>query len=114
MEVVEREGQRPERTRYRITQSGREHFRELLRKAWSEPARIADSLNLALAARAELEEGEAVTLLSDRRDALRNRLLEVERVQSSAPDPEMVDRMRILTQAELTWVEELLEKEKRG
>jgi DNA-binding PadR family transcriptional regulator len=112
-EVVEREGQRPERTRFKITKEGRQHFQELLRKAWRDPARPTDSIDLALAARAELEEGEAEELLSERADALRERMEELKRVSPSAPAPEMVDRMRILTEAELGWVEALLFKERK-
>ena len=110
-EIVEREGQRPERTRYRITRSGRELFHELLRKSWVEPARIADSFNLALAACAELEKGEGAALLAARREALQNRLQELDRVRSSAPEQSMVERMRVLTRAELSWLEEFLAKE---
>jgi DNA-binding PadR family transcriptional regulator len=34
--AVEREGQRPERTRYAITREGRQHLAELLERAWRE------------------------------------------------------------------------------
>ena len=35
-ERTEREGRRPERTVFAITPAGRRHYRELLRRAWSE------------------------------------------------------------------------------
>jgi DNA-binding PadR family transcriptional regulator len=108
-EVVEREGQRPERTRFRITANGREHFRELLRQTWRHPGAVADAIDLALAARSELKEGEIETLLMERADALRTRLADLREATSSAPAPEIVDRFRLLTEAELKWVENLLE-----
>lgn len=108
-EVVEREGQRPERTRYRITAAGREHFRELLRQTWRQPGGVADAIDLALAARSELKEGEIEALLTERAGALRVRLADLREATSSAPAPEIVDRVRLLTEAELKWVENLLE-----
>ncbi|MGV3616142.1 MAG: PadR family transcriptional regulator [Fimbriimonas sp.] len=107
-EVVEREGLRPERTQFRITKAGRVHFQDLLRKAWREPGRSSDTFHLALAARSELEETEVRDLLAQRAEALRARLEELERVAASAPAPEMVERTRLLTQAELTWIESLI------
>ena len=70
--AVEREGNR-ERTRYRITRSGRRHFEELLRRAWRELPSPAEPIQLALAARPELAEDEVDQLLDERRDALRAR-----------------------------------------
>ena len=110
-EVIEREGLRPERTRFRITKTGRQHFQELLRKTWSEPENPASPIDLALAARAELEEGELVTLLTDRARALSEKLAMVSQMASSAPSMEIANRIQILTQAELDWVEALLAKE---
>jgi DNA-binding PadR family transcriptional regulator len=116
-EVVEREGKRPERTRFRITREGRRHYEALLRRAWREPARPVDDIDLALAARPDLEEEETVALLEERVAALRERLDELNLLATSAPAPEMVERRRVLTRAELEWAEALLEKEherKRG
>ena len=111
-EVVEREGKRPERTRFRITREGRRHYEELLRRAWREPARPVDDIDLALAARQDLEEEETAALLEERAAALRERLAELSLLATSAPAPEMVERRRVLTHAELEWAEALLEKER--
>jgi DNA-binding PadR family transcriptional regulator len=103
--AVEREGQRPERTRYAITREGRDHLAELLAQAWRELASPADPFQLALAARSELNEAEVARLLSERIDALRSRLATLDRLARSAPDPAMVQRQRALTEAELEWAE---------
>ncbi len=110
--AVERDGQRPERTRYAITREGRRHLSELLERAWRELPAVGDPIGLALAARSDLEdEGRVPELLTERRDALRERLSRLEALAKSAPAPEMVDRRRALTQAELEWTEALLAKE---
>jgi DNA-binding PadR family transcriptional regulator len=106
--AAEREGQRPERTRHAITPAGREHLAELLRRAWRELPSPADPVQLALAARSELEEEEVELLLRERAAGLRERLHLLDGVARSAPAPEMVERQRALTQAELGWAEALL------
>jgi DNA-binding PadR family transcriptional regulator len=111
--AVEREGQRPERTRYAITREGRAHLSELLERAWRELRSVGDPLDLALAARSDLEDESRVPgLLATRRDALRERLERLEALTRAAPAPEMVDRQRALTRAELEWTEDLLAKER--
>jgi DNA-binding PadR family transcriptional regulator len=103
--AVEREGLRPERTRYAITRGGRRHLTALLERAWREPPRAADPIQLALAARAEVGEERVAELLAARAEALRERLVRLERLARSAPAPEMVGRQRALTRAELEWIE---------
>jgi DNA-binding PadR family transcriptional regulator len=103
--ATERAGQRPERTRFRITKEGRHHLVELLEQAWREPRGLADPLQLALAARSELTEDRIQTLLTERVTSLRTRLELLERLARSAPAVEMVDRQMALTQAELGWAQ---------
>src|SRR5688572_22964175 len=62
-EAVEREGKRPERTVYKITKEGKQHYQELLQQAWSDPPRMADPVNAALAAMPDLPEEELYSLL---------------------------------------------------
>lgn len=107
-EAVEREGLRPERTRYKITKSGRSHYQELLRQAWRDPPSIADPIFAALAARSELPEDEVLNLLENRARLLKDKLDEIERFASSAPAKEMVSRRRAILSAELEWAESLL------
>jgi DNA-binding PadR family transcriptional regulator len=110
--AVEREGNRPERTRYAITATGRRHLAELLERAWRELPASADPIVLALAARSDLaDERRVPALLADRAAALRERLSELARLERSAPAPEMVERERALLQAELSWAETMLERE---
>ena len=105
VEGVEREGQRPERTRYAITREGRDHLAELLARAWRELSSPADPFQLALAARSELPESEVERLLTERIEALRDRIAALDQLARSAPDPAMVKRQRALTEAELEWAE---------
>jgi DNA-binding PadR family transcriptional regulator len=110
--AVEREGQRPERTRYAITADGRRHLSELLERAWRELPAIGDPLGLALAARSDLEDESRVPeLLAARRDALRERLATLDAQARSAPAAEMVTRQRALAEAELSWTDDLLTRE---
>jgi len=103
--AVEREGQRPERTRFRITKEGRQHLTELLEQAWREPRGLADPLQLALAARSEITEDRIQTLLTERVALLQTRLELLEMLARSAPAVEMVDRQTALTRAELGWAQ---------
>jgi DNA-binding PadR family transcriptional regulator len=109
--AIEREGARPERTRYAITRSGRRHLSVLLEHAWREPPRASDPFQLALAARSELGEGRVAALVGERIGALRERLAHLERLARSAPAPEMVGRQSALTRAELEWLESLKPRE---
>lgn len=104
---VEREGHRPERTRYRLRKEGREHLRELLRQAWGELPKLGDPFHMALAARSEFDEGEIAEFLAKREAALAQRLKDLERVASSAPAKEMAERARVMTRAELRWIRAL-------
>jgi hypothetical protein len=52
-------------------------------------------------------------LLSSRLEALRRRLERLGELERSAPAPEMVERQRALTEAEVEWAEALLAKEGR-
>jgi DNA-binding PadR family transcriptional regulator len=110
--LVEREGQRPQRTRYAITREGRRHLAELLERAWRELPSPADPFALALAARSDLEDDRRVPqLLRERVAALRERLDLLEEIERSAPAREMAERQRALTRAELEWAETLLASE---
>jgi DNA-binding PadR family transcriptional regulator len=113
-ESVEREGLRPERTRYRITKKGRDRLKELLRRAWREIPRMGDAFQFALSARSELDEKEVNALFLERAKALRQRLIQLDRAAPSAPASEMVERLRVITRAELDWVESKVDLDKLG
>jgi DNA-binding PadR family transcriptional regulator len=108
--AVEREGQRPERTRYAVTREGREHLRELLARAWRELPSPADPFQLALAARSELSEAEVEELLLERVAALEERISQLDRLARSAPALAMVERQLAVTTAELDWARAHLEE----
>ena len=105
--AVEREGLRPERTRYAITRAGRQHFKDLLERAWREPPSLVDPFQLALAARSELDEQRVAMLAGERLQALRERMAELERRVRAAPAVEVAERQIALVGAELAWTERL-------
>jgi DNA-binding PadR family transcriptional regulator len=102
--AVERDGRRPERTRYAITRRGRQYFADLLREAWRRPARTTQPIDVALAALPELAPDDVRTLAEERQATLVDRLRYLDRIHRSAPSPELVERARVLTAAELQWL----------
>jgi DNA-binding PadR family transcriptional regulator len=101
--ALEREGQRPERTRYAITKAGRSHYADLLAAAWREPRSPAEPIQLALAAASDLDERRLVESLEQRIASLEARLTKLASLARSAPARAMVDRQLALTTAELAW-----------
>jgi DNA-binding PadR family transcriptional regulator len=109
---VERTGERV-RTVYGITRAGREHLRDLLRRAWSEPPASGDALQVALAARSDVDEGGPLAGLRAREAALRARIDEAKRLRRAAPAPEMVERELARLRAELAWTRRQAARESR-
>jgi DNA-binding PadR family transcriptional regulator len=71
---TEREGRRPERTVYTLTDEGRLHFQARLRQLIAEPANEYSSFEAGLAFLHQLPREEAVTLLRRRAVALQEQL----------------------------------------
>src|SRR3989442_1078843 len=94
---TERLGRRPARRRYAITARGRDYFAELLREAWRRPSPLAQPIDVALAAMAELSDDDLRALLAERRSALLERLRDFDLTHRSAPASEMVERARMVT-----------------
>jgi len=69
-EGEEREGNRPPRTVFRISDAGREMLKTLLRQVWKEPALLADPVDLALSLVMHLPTDEVIRLLHQRLEAL--------------------------------------------
>jgi DNA-binding PadR family transcriptional regulator len=67
---VAREGKRPERTTYAITQEGLGHLRDRVRQLVAEPSREYSAFEAGLAFLHQLSPEEAVTLLRRRAEAL--------------------------------------------
>jgi DNA-binding PadR family transcriptional regulator len=105
--ATEQEGRRPERTRYAITEEGRAHLGELLRRAWRELPSPADPIHLALAAASELPAEDLTLLRAERQASLERRLDDLARRRRSAPSEEIVARFAALTKAELAWLKRM-------
>ena len=71
---TEREGRRPERTVYSLTEQGTERFRDRLRELIAEPTGEYSSFEAGLSFMHQLSRGEAVELLRMRALALEHRL----------------------------------------
>jgi DNA-binding PadR family transcriptional regulator len=112
--AVERAGRRPERTRYAITPLGRRYFADLLREAWRWPVRMTQPVDVALAALTNLALDDVRTLAAERRAALLDRLQYLDRSDQSAPSPELVERARAFTAAELRWLDGYIDRGFRG
>jgi DNA-binding PadR family transcriptional regulator len=109
---TEREGNRPHRTRYAITRSGRETYRALLRRAWVELPPIGTPFHLALAARADLDESEITELLEARAERLRDRRSRMTAFRSAAPESTLVTHAEAMLSAESRWLESRLRDER--
>jgi DNA-binding PadR family transcriptional regulator len=117
-----REGNRPLRTTYRITPSGREELRRLLRTFWTPPARFARPVDLALHFSLELSPEEIEPLLEERLRALENQSLifrpefvpEFDEPRRQARVSDLYDHERRLLAAEREWCEHVLERLRAG
>src|SRR5919107_4755230 len=117
-----REGRRPERTVYGITDAGREEFLTWLRELLREPAKEYTQFAAGLSFIAALSPDEAVGLLEERVLLLED---EVGEMRSRLDD--VMERLRLprlflieaehelaLREAELGWVRELVREIKEG
>lgn len=105
--ATEQEGNRPTRTRYRITPRGREHYRDLLVAAIETPTLPVASIDVALAARGDLDPTTVSIALAARAKALHRLIDALETNRAAAPSAAVADRNRSLLQAELDWLDEL-------
>jgi len=108
-EVVgtEQEGNRPKRTRYRITAQGRRHYKELLVEALRTPLLPVAPIDVALAARGDLDSTIVSEALAGRTKSLHELTVEIEQQRTAAPSDALVDRNSIIVQAELDWLGQL-------
>jgi DNA-binding PadR family transcriptional regulator len=123
IEVVEtsREGRRPERTTYRLTDAGRDAFAERLRSMIAEPAVEFPQYAVAIAFMHTLDRAEALVQLHQRalaleaqlaaEDVYRRRLTGSDLHPLFWADVELRIRQR---ETELTWTQELLERLEGG
>ncbi len=101
---LEQEGARPERMGYRITRTGREHLRELIRKAWRATPLIGDAFPMAIAGLPELPPDEIEALKAERIALLGSRLAHCKQLRAASLDVAMVDRSVAMLGAELRWM----------
>lgn len=111
---VDREGNRPERTTYSLTESGRDAVVEWVRAELPRNTH-PDRFRVALAESHNLDRAETIALLSRRRDALAadldNHVANLDAAADLAvPDQFLieVDRQRHLIATDLEWTEGLL------
>jgi DNA-binding PadR family transcriptional regulator len=112
-----REGRRPERTVYRITETGREELKVWLRELLSEPVQEYPQFAAGLAFMAGLESKEEVEQLLRRRAILlESRIAAVDTVLRHAREAEAVPRLfliegeygQAMRRAELDWLRDMI------
>lgn len=119
---VEQEGKRPSRSVYQITAAGRDEFLRLLREEWRQVERQYFSIDICLFFLERLPLEEVKNYLHTRLAALQNALEHIQNhrdEQLALPEvPHLAaaifDHSIVHTQAELTWVTDLLQKLESG
>ncbi|MEP7105286.1 MAG: PadR family transcriptional regulator [Chloroflexota bacterium] len=112
-----RHGRRPERTIYRLTDRGRELFRERLRELLAEPAKEYSGFEAGLAFMHHLPADEACTLLRQRMGNQAAGIAETERVLGMLARGGLarlciveVEHAVAMRRAEIKWIEGLVEE----
>jgi DNA-binding PadR family transcriptional regulator len=112
-----REGNRPERTTYRVTDAGRAALASRLTSMLAAPAEEYPEFPLALSQAHHLPAEDVVRLLAERRDALRVRAAELDSgadglAKRDIPEKFWIDldHERAILRAHLDWLERLLER----
>lgn len=119
---VEQEGKRPSRSVYQITDAGRDEFMRLLRENFQQIERQYFSIDICLFFVESLPIGEVKKYLHIRQTALQHALDHIQNHRTEQLALPYVPRLAaaifdhtvIHTQAELTWVTDLLGKIERG
>ena len=115
-------GNRPVRTTFEITDTGRDEFRRLLRNFWTPPGRVARPVDLALQFVLELPPEEVADLLEQRLQALENQasmfvpsfVPEDERPHVQNRIADLFEHERLLLAAEREWCEHVLKRVRAG
>ena len=101
---VEQDGHRPKRTRYAITPAGRQQYRQLLLDALSTPVLPVAAIDVALAARGDLDPTEVGQALAKRAKTLNEMAAGIEAARPGTPSPEIARRNLALVESELDWL----------
>lgn len=104
-EGEDREGNRPLRTHYRITRSGRRELRRRLEAAWRRLERDREPFRAALAAADEFEASEIRGFLRHRKHALEEKQSRLDALGRSAPSGLLARREAAATQSEIAWID---------
>jgi DNA-binding PadR family transcriptional regulator len=123
----EREGNRPPRTVFKITEKGKEELKNLLRQVWKEPALLADPVDLALSLVMHLPKEEIIDLLQQRLEVIRAIETHVQELQANFPRKEhqpphgvcrMIDDVflhrQYILDAERRWTAHVLQQMESG
>lgn len=119
---VEKEGRRPSRSVYQISQNGREEFLRLLREGWQQVEQQYFSLDICLFFMQALQPEEIKAYLRARQSALQGVLQHIQShrdEQMNQPDilpvaQAIFDHSIAHTRAELEWLTDLLKKIEAG
>lgn len=101
---TEQQGRRPPRTRYAITAKGRRHYRQLLIDALATPSLPVSAVDIALAARGDLDATAVSEALARRTKSLDEMAAGIERARPGTPSAEIVTRNLALVNAERAWL----------
>jgi DNA-binding PadR family transcriptional regulator len=120
--AVEQEGNRPSRSVYQITDSGRVEFLRLLREVWSEVERHYFAIDIGLAFIEALPVEEVKEFLRGRLTQLRTIIQHIVTHRAEQLAQEQVPRVAAAVfdhglahfEAELAWTQDLLDKVERG
>jgi DNA-binding PadR family transcriptional regulator len=104
---IEQPGNRPQRTRYAITASGRRYYRALLVEALTTTAIPVTPFDVALAARGDLDPTTVSESIAQRLKSLHELEADIARAATSSPSRAMVDRNLAVVRAERLWLEQL-------
>jgi DNA-binding PadR family transcriptional regulator len=124
---TEAQGRHPPKTIYRITETGRQELQRLLRKAWAEPSRHVDAINIALSFKQLdlLDDDEVDKLLAERlqhldevvADLRQNELMAVQRRDDPgyrALIEDHFDHFHRIIEADRQWTARVRERVRRG
>ncbi len=101
---TEQDGARPRRTRYAITRQGRRYYRELLSEALASPTLPVAPIDIALAARGDLDPSAVGEALARRSKSLEELSARIEAVRPGTPSAAIADRNAAIVDAEKAWL----------
>lgn len=104
---VEQSGSRPRRTRYAITASGKRHYADLLVEAIETVRAPIGPIDVALAARGDLDAETVNAALGRRAAAIAELRSEVEQRRPASPSPAIADRIIAHLDADAAWLSRL-------